>query len=90
MVVAVMESNTAGLPMLMTTNPKSKFETPKLFKELGFETYLETSGFEYMLAGDPAYHRLKTLAHITMTNVWNSTKGDVKAIAAEFPPIGRL
>jgi hypothetical protein len=34
------------------------------------------SGFEYMLRGDPAYHRLKTLAHITMTNVWESTKGD--------------
>jgi hypothetical protein len=84
MVVAVMESNTAGLPMLMTTNPKSKFETPKLFKELGFETYLETSGFEYMLAGDPAYHRLKTLAHITMTNVWNSTKGDWIRLKGEW------
>jgi hypothetical protein len=76
MVEAVMAANEAGLPMLMTTNPKSKFETPKLFKELGFSTYLETSGFEYMLAGDASYHRLKTLAHITMTNVWNSTKGD--------------
>lgn len=84
MVVAVMESNTAGLPMLMTTNPKSKFETPKLFKELGFETYLETSGFEYMLAGDPKYHRLKTLAHITMTNVWNSTKGDWIRLKGEW------
>jgi hypothetical protein len=62
--------------MMMTTNPKSKFETPKLFTELGFKTYLAASGFEYMLAGDEAYHRLKTLAHITMTNVWNSTKGD--------------
>lgn len=76
MVEEVMECNTAGLPMLMTTNPKSKFETPALFEALGFETYLKMSGFHYMLSGDPAYHRLKTLAHITMTNVWNSTKGD--------------
>lgn len=76
MVLAVIERNTAGLPMLMTTNPKSKFETPAMYKSVGFETYLKASGFEYMLAGDPAYHRLKTLAHITMTNVWDSTKGD--------------
>jgi hypothetical protein len=70
--------------MLMTTNPKSKFETPALFHELGFETYLKASGFEYMLAGDPAYHRLKTLAHITMTNVWNSTKGDWLRLKKEW------
>jgi hypothetical protein len=76
MVLAVIAQNPDGLPMLMTTNPKSKFETPKMFQRLGFETYLKMSGFEYMLKGDPAYHRLKTLAHITMTNVWNSTKGD--------------
>ena len=76
MAMAVVERNTEGLPMLMTTNPKSKFETPAMFNSLGFETYLKASGFEYMLAGDPSYHRLKTLAHITMTNVWNSTKGD--------------
>lgn len=76
MAEAVIEQNTAGLPMLMTTNPKSKFETPALFTELGFKTYLAASGFEYMLAGPDAYHRLKTLAHITMTNVWDSTKGD--------------
>jgi len=75
MVEAVIACNTAGLPMMMTTNPKSKFETPKMFRSLGFETYLAASGFEYMLAGDPSYHRLKTLAHITMTNVWKSTAG---------------
>ena len=73
---AVVERNTAGHPMLMTTNPKSSFETPAVFNSLGFTTYLKASGFEYMLAGDDAYHRLKTLAHITMTNVWDSTKGD--------------
>jgi hypothetical protein len=76
MVLAVIAQNTANLPMLMTTNPKSSFETPAMFGSLGFETYLKASGFEYMLAGDAAYHRLKTLAHITMTNVWDSTKGE--------------
>lgn len=76
MVEAVIAQNVGGLPMIMTTNPKSKFETPAVFESLGFKTYLKASGFEYMLAGDDAYHRLKTLAHITMTNVWDSTKGD--------------
>lgn len=76
MTQAVLDCNTDGYPALMTTNPKSKFETPKVFESLGFETYLQMSGFHYMLAGDPAKHRRKTLAHITMTNVWNSTKGD--------------
>lgn len=84
MVVAVIEQNAEGLPMLMTTNPKSKFETPKMFTSLGFETYLKASGFEYMLNGDAAYHRLKTLAHITMTNVWNSTKGDWLRLKREW------
>lgn len=72
----VIKQNTAGYPMLMTTNPKSKFETPECFEGLGFSTYLKMSGFEYMLSGDPAYMRMKVLAHITMTNVWNSVKGD--------------
>jgi hypothetical protein len=84
MVEAVIKCNTAELPMMMTTNPKSKFETPKMFQSLGFETYLKASGFEYMLAGDAAYHRLKTLAHITMTNVWNSTKGDWLRLKKEW------
>ncbi len=76
MTEAVLGCNLDGYPALMTTNPKSKFETPAVFKSLGFVTYLEMSGFHYMLAGDPAKHRMKTLAHITMTNVWNSVKGD--------------
>jgi hypothetical protein len=84
MALAVMEHNTADLPMLMTTNPKSKFETPAVFKSLGFSTYLAASGFEYMLAGPEAYHRLKTLAHITMTNVWDSTKGDWLRLKKEW------
>jgi hypothetical protein len=84
MVLAVIAQNPGELPMLMTTNPKSKFETPEMYQALGFETYLKMSGFEYMLRGDPAYHRLKTLAHITMTNVWNSTKGDWIRLKSEW------
>jgi hypothetical protein len=84
MAQAVIDCNEAGLPMLMTTNPKSKFETPAVFESLGFSTYLKASGFEYMLAGDEAFHRLKTLAHITMTNVWNSTKGDWLRLKKEW------
>jgi len=84
MAEAVLAQNTSHYPALMTTNPKSKFETPALFKTLGFETYLEMSGFHYMLAGDPAYHRMKTLAHITMTNVWNSVKGDWLRLKKEW------
>lgn len=80
----VMLQNVHGLPALMTTNPKSKFETPKLFESLGFTTYLKMGEFHYMLHGDAAYHRMKTLAHITMTNVWNSVKGDWLRLKTEW------
>ena len=72
----VIAQNTYGYPSLITTDPKSKFETPKLFESLGFVTYLKMSGFCYMVRGDLAAVRMKFLAHITMTNTWNSTKGD--------------
>lgn len=63
-------------PVLMTTNPKSKFETPAIFESLGFKTYLAMSGFCYMVHGDLSDVRMKLLAHITMTNVWDSVKGE--------------
>jgi hypothetical protein len=72
----VIAQNTYGYPSMITTDPKSKFETPKLFESLGFVTYLKMSGFCYMVRGDIATMRMKFLAHITMTNVWNSVKGD--------------
>lgn len=75
MVLQVIGRNVNGYPAIMTTNPKSKFETPKLYKSLGFETYLAMSGFEYMVHGDVSAVRMKLLAHITMTNVWDSVKG---------------
>jgi len=84
----VTQCNEANLPMLMTVNPKSKFETPAQFEGLGFKTYLKRSGFEYMLAGEDSYHRMKTLAHIAMTNVWDSVKGDWRRLkkAQPWPP----
>jgi hypothetical protein len=72
----VIARNTYGYPSMITTDPKSKFETPALFESMGFVTYLKMSGFHYMVRGDIATMRMKYLAHITMTNVWNSVKGD--------------
>lgn len=80
----VIEQNTEGYPALITTDPRSKFETPKLFERLGFVTYLKMSGFHYMVRGNIADVRMKFLAHITMTNVWNSTKGDWLAAKKEW------
>jgi hypothetical protein len=76
MVLEVLARNFHNYPAIITTDPKSKFETPELFESLGFQTYLKMSGFCYMVRGDLAAVRIKYLAHITMTNVWNSTKGD--------------
>lgn len=84
MVRAVIARNTKGYPALMTTNPKSKFETPKLFEQLGFFTYLKMGEFHYMAHGDPADVRMKLLAHITMTNVWQSTRGGWLGIKKEW------
>ncbi len=71
-------------PAIITTDPKSKFETPALFESLGFVTYLKMSGFCYMVRGDMAAVRMKLLAHITMTNVWNSVKGDWLRLKSEW------
>ena len=75
MVLEVIARNTNNYPAIMTTNPKSKFETPKLFKSLGFVTYLKMGEFCYMVHGELSDVRMKLLSHISMTNVWNSTKG---------------
>ena len=84
MVLEVVEQNTAGYPALITTDPKSKFETPALFESIGFVTYLKMGGFCYMIRGDIADSRMKLLAHITMTNVWNSTGGDWLRLKKEW------
>jgi hypothetical protein len=84
MVKAIIDQNTDGYPMIITTDPRSKFETPKLFTSLGFKTYLKMSGYEYMVYGDEKDVRMKLLAHITMTNVWNSIKGDWLRLKKEW------
>jgi len=84
MVEFVVEQNTDRYPAVITTDPKSKFETPKLFESLGFVTYLKMSGFHYMVLGSVADVRMKLLAHITMTNVWNTTKGDWLRLKREW------
>ncbi len=84
MVREVIARNTYGYPSIITTDPKSKFETPVLFEGLGFQTYLKMSGFCYMVHGNIADVRMKLLAHITMTNVWNSTKGDWLRLKKEW------
>lgn len=84
MVQKVVDQNTSGYPAVITTDPKSKFETPELFESLGFVTYLKMSGFHYMVKGDVALVRHKLLAHITMTNVWNTVKGDWLRLKREW------
>lgn len=84
LVERVLAENRDGYHAVMTTDPKSKFETPKLFEELGFQTYLKMSGFHYMVRGDLADVRMKLLAHMTMTNVWNTVKGDWLRVKREW------
>lgn len=84
LVSRVVAENHDGYPAIITTDPKSKFETPKLFESLGFQTYLKMSGFHYMVTGDPALVRMKLLAHITMTNCWITTKGDWLRLKKEW------
>lgn len=84
MVLKVIEQNTKNYPAIMTTNPKSTFETPKLYKSLGFETYLAMSGFEYMVKGSMADIRMKLLAHMTMVNTWQTTGAEWLKIKKEW------
>lgn len=84
MVLEVLACNEHRFPALITTDPKSKFETPALFESVGFQTYLKMSGFHYMVKGKLADARMKILAHITMTNVWITTKGDWLSLKREW------
>lgn len=76
MVLKVIAQNNNHYPAIITTNPKSAFETPELFESVGFKTYLKMSGFHYMVNGKLSDVRMKLLAHITMTNVWDSVRGE--------------
>lgn len=84
MVREVIVQNENKYPAIITTDPKSKFETPALFESVGFQTYLKMSGFHYMVHGELSAVRMKLLAHITMTNVWNSVKGDWLRLKSEW------
>lgn len=72
----IIKQNTFGYPMVMTVSTKHDLECPKVLAGVGFKTYLILSGYEYMVYGTFEQVRMKRLAHATMTNVWNSTKGD--------------
>jgi hypothetical protein len=72
----IIKHNTFGYPMIMTVSTKHDLECPKVLEAVGFKTYLILSGFEYMVYGTFEQIRMKRLAHATMTNTWNSTKGD--------------
>jgi len=76
MVNKIIEQNTYGYPMIMTVSTKHDLECPKVFKAIGFETYLTLSGFEYMVYGNLEDVRMKRLAHATMTNAWTTTRAD--------------
>jgi hypothetical protein len=76
MVNKIIEQNTYGYPMIMTVSTKHPLECPKVFEALGFKTYLDLSGYAYMVYGTMDQIRMKRLAHATMTNTWNSIKGD--------------
>lgn len=76
MVQKIIEQNTLGYTMIMTVSTKHDLERPDVFHALGFQTYLEMSGYHYVVYGKLSDVRMKLLAHITMTNVWNSIKGD--------------
>lgn len=72
----IIKQNTFGYPMIMTVSTKHDLERPDVLRDCGFETYLNLSGYEYMVHGTFDQIRMKRLAHATMTNTWNSTKGD--------------
>ncbi len=61
LVLEVLSKRPDDYPALITTDPKSKFETPKLFESVGFQTYLKMSGFHYMINGKLEDSRMKLL-----------------------------
>ena len=76
MLLEIIKQNTFGYPMVMTVSTKHDLERPDVLESVGFKTYLELSGYEYMVYGTFDQVRFKRLAHATMTNCWNSFKGD--------------
>ena len=76
MVNEIIKQNTFGYPMIMTVSTKHPLECPKVFEKIGFKTYLDLSGYAYMVYGTLDQVRMKRLAHATMTNAWTTTRSD--------------
>jgi hypothetical protein len=76
MVKEIIKQNTYGYPMIMTVSTKHDLECPKVFEAIGFKTYLDLSGYAYMVYGTLEQVRMKRLAHATMTNAWTTTRAD--------------
>jgi len=76
MVKEIIKQNTYGYPMIMTVSTKHFLECPKVFESIGFKTYLDLSGYAYMVYGPLEQVRMKRLAHATMTNAWTTTRAD--------------
>lgn len=84
MIQKIIDQNTFGYPMVMTVSRKHDLERPDVFHALGFKTYLVKSDFEYIVYGELSQVRMKLLAHIALTNLWNSTKGEWLQIKKEW------
>lgn len=76
MVQEIIKQNTFGYPMIMTVSTKHDLECPSVFEKIGFQTYLNLSGYAYMVYGTLDQVRMKRLAHATMTNAWLTTRAD--------------
>jgi hypothetical protein len=76
MVQQIIDRNTFGYPMILTCSTKHPLERPSVFEKVGFRTYLNLSGYAYMVHGTDDQVRLKRLAHATMTNAWSTTRAD--------------
>src|SRR5213078_3249711 len=76
MVKEIIKQNTFGYPMIMTVSTKHDLECPPVFESLGFKTYLDLSGYAYMVYGTMDQIRMKRLCHATMTNAWTTTRAD--------------
>jgi len=76
MIEQIIEQNTFGYPMIMTVSTKHDLECPSVFEAIGFKTYLDLSGYAYMVYGTLEQVRMKRLAHATMTNAWTTTRSD--------------
>lgn len=84
MVQEIIKQNSYGYPMIMTVSTKHDLECPKVFEAIGFKTYLNLSGFEYMVYGTFDQIRMKRLAHATMTNAWTTTRADWLKLKKEW------